>query len=127
MCTSPDQIREIVREELDDRDVRLWERINTHMQDSIDAKLVHMKSSPETRMEMQTLRDTLAQHDKDEREHWAKIDEMLAFQKESAEAINAVKDLLAGGRVLRSTAQLLAWIGAICAGIIGFKVWLIDK
>jgi adenine/guanine phosphoribosyltransferase-like PRPP-binding protein len=45
--------------------------------------------------------------------------------EKSASAINAVNDLLAGGRVLKSMAQLLAWIGGIVAGVVAFKLWIL--
>lgn len=123
MCITPEEIRKIVHQELDDKLVHFMEKVN----ESIDARMTHMESSPQTRRDIEALQATLAQHDSDERVHWAKIDEMLEFQKESAEAINAVKDLLAGGRVLRGAAQVMVWVGAVAAGLIGFKVWILDK
>ena len=123
MCITPEEIRKIVHQELDDKLVHFMETVN----ESIDTRMSHMESSPQTRKEIEAIKSALAQHDSDERLHWAKIDEMLEFQKESSEAINAVKDLLAGGRVLRGVAQAMVWVGAVAAGLVGFKVWILDK
>lgn len=123
MCITPEEIRKIVHQELDDKLVHFMEKVN----EDIDSRMNNMVSSPQTRKDIEALQATLAQHASDERIHWAKIDEMLEFQKESSEAINAVKDLLAGGRVLRGAAQAMVWVGAVAAGLVGFKIWLLDK
>ncbi len=133
MCTSPEQIRGIVREELDSLMLDFMEKVNK----SIDARVVHIESSPQTRAEIDNIKKALEKHDREEREHWVKIDSILEFQKstlesidiikKSAAAINAVNDLLAGGRMLQIIAKIVGWIGTIVVGIVALKVWIVTK
>lgn len=125
MCISPEQIREIVHKELDDKLDALRLTILENVEESIQLRLAHNTMSPETKTEINAISEVLSAHTKKEEEHWKKIDDILKFQKDSSEAINAVKDLLAGGRVLRGIASVLKWVGGIILAAVAIKVWII--
>ncbi len=123
MCISPEEIRRIVHQELDNKLVLFMEKVD----ESINSRLSHMESSPQTRKEIESIKEALKKHDEDEIIHWGKIDEMLEFQKESMDAINTVKDFLAGGRILAIVTKFITSVGIVVGGIIAFKIWIIGR
>lgn len=133
MCITPETVEQIVNNALDRRDaiwkkdretreMSFWKRVNDHMTASIQAKLAHNTTAPATELRLQQLQNELNKNANEQREHWETIrlmhmdvQDLKKSITENTEATGAVRDLLAGGRILRAFAQFLSWTGIIVA------------
>jgi hypothetical protein len=119
MCTTPEQVRAIVQDEL--------EGFMLKVDGAINARLLHTEPSPQTKQELQALKCVLEKHDKEERENWEKLDKILSYQEHNKQALDTLQDFLAGGRMLALFAKAVTTIGIIVGGFVAFKVWIIGK
>jgi len=124
MCITPEEVRKIVHDELDNKLVSFMERVNSNVNACVDAKVLHIQQSPKTVEDIRTINTILAKHEILEEERKKQLDKIQEMLQANGDALQTVSDFLAGGRLVRGLAKLVTAIGIIFAGFAYFKGWI---